>query len=98
MDDLPEFGDYNTNVDGGIYIGGENPFLVKQQDFYFSDGKEGSIFVITDVNHIVPQIKSSAIQMLISFIMIICFTASVLTIWIYQGLLRPLNTLRIAIQ
>ncbi len=93
---LPAFGDYNTNVDGGIYVGGENPFLVKQQDFYYSDGSEGSVFVITDVNNIVPQIKSSAVQMVIAFIMIICFTASILTLWIYRGLLRPLNTLRVA--
>lgn len=94
--EIPAFGDYNANVDGGIYVGGKNPFLIKQQDFYFTDGSEGSIFVITDVNNIVPQIKSFAVQMVVAFIMIICFTASILTLWIYRGILRPLNTLRIA--
>lgn len=93
---LPRFGIYSTEVDGGLYIGGENPCLVKQQDFYFKDGGEGSIFVITDVNTMVPQLKSSAIQFAMAFILIMCFTASTLTFWIYRSILRPLNTLRIA--
>ena len=38
---LPQFGVYSTDVDGGIYVGGKNPFLLKQQDFYYSDGTGG---------------------------------------------------------
>lgn len=91
---LPEFGVYSTDVDGGIYVGGKNPFLLKQQDFYYSDGSQGTIFVITDVNTLVPQIKSSAIQAVVSFIMIIVITALILIVWLYRGILRPLNTLK----
>lgn len=94
--DLPKFGIYSTEVDGGLYIGGANPILIKQQDFYYKDGSEGSIFVITDVNTMVPQLKTSAIQFAISFIIIMCFTASILILWIYRSILMPLNTLRIA--
>lgn len=93
---LPKFGVYNTDVDGGIYVGGKNPFLIKTQDFYFSDGEEGTIFVITDLNILVPQIKAVAIQSIISFLIIIIFTAFILLIWIYRGILRPLKILRIA--
>lgn len=93
---LPKFGVYNVEVDGGIYIGGDNPFLVKQQDFYYSDGAEGSIFVITDVNIMMPQLKSSIIQMVIAFIFILCLSASILIIWVYRGIIRPLNVLKIA--
>ena len=93
---LPKFGVYNTNVDGGIYLGGKHPFLIKTQDFYFRDGSEGTIFVITDLDILVPQIKSVAIQSIISFLIIICITASILLLWIYRGIIRPLNILRIA--
>jgi signal transduction histidine kinase len=93
---LPKFGIYNTDVDGGMYVGGKNAFLVKSQDFYFSDGAEGTIFVITDLNIIVPQIKAVAIQSIISFLIIICFTASILMFWIYRSIIKPLNILRIA--
>jgi signal transduction histidine kinase len=95
-DDLQEFGAYSTEVDGGIYIGGKNPFLVKAQDFYFTDGGEGTIFVITDLNTLVPQIKAAATQSAISFIFILFFTAMILMLWIYRSILSPLNALRIA--
>jgi signal transduction histidine kinase len=94
-DNLQEFGAYNTDVDGGIYIGGKNPYLVKAQDFYFSDGGEGTIFVITDLNTLVPQIKEVAKQGIISFFIILCFTALILMLWIYRSIIRPLNILRV---
>lgn len=93
---LPRFGIYTTEVDGGIYIGGQNAFLVKQQDFYFEDGGEGSVFVITDVNTLVPQVKATAIQFMLSFIIIICLTAVGLVYWIYKSLIHPFNILRLA--
>ncbi|WP_243182313.1 sensor histidine kinase [Anaerocolumna cellulosilytica] len=93
---FPLFGEYTTDREGGIYIDENRPFLLKQQDFYYSDGTEGSIFVITDVNTLVPQIKSSAIQVVCSLVFIVIITAAVLIIWIYKSILRPLNTLHAA--
>lgn len=95
-DNLQKFGVYNTDVDGGMYIGGKHPFLVKAQDFYYSDGGEGTIFVISDLNILVPQIKAVAIQSAIAVLLIISFTAMILLLWIYRGIIKPLNILRIA--
>lgn len=92
---LQKFGDYNTDIDGGTYIGGKHPFLVKAQDFYFSDGGEGTVFVVTDLNTLIPQIKAVAIQSVISVLVILMLTAIMLLIWIYRGILRPLNVLRV---
>ncbi|MDF2908983.1 MAG: hypothetical protein K0R34_4304 [Herbinix sp.] len=92
---LQKFGEYSTDVDGGMYVGGKQPFLVKSQDFYFSDGSEGTVFVITDLNTLVPQIKELVSQTMISFLFILIFTALILMLWIYRGILRPLNMLRI---
>ncbi|HHV09318.1 MAG TPA: HAMP domain-containing histidine kinase [Clostridiales bacterium] len=95
-DDLQNFGVYSTEVDGGTYIEGKNPFLVKAQDFYFSDGGEGTIFVITDLNTLVPQLKAVVMQFAISFFFILLFTALILSFIIYRSILRPLNVLRFA--
>lgn len=92
---LQKFGDYNTDIDGGTYIEGRHPFLVKAQDFYFSDGEEGTVFVITDLNTLIPQIKSLAVQSVISVLFVLMFTAIILMLWIYRGIIRPLNVLRI---
>ena len=91
---LPNFGEYDTILDGGIYISGKNPVLLKNQDFYYSDGEEGTIFIVTDVTTLVPQIKNSAIQVVISFLVIIIITATILIFWLYRGMIRPLNTLK----
>lgn len=95
-EDLPSYGEYTTDMEGGMYIDNVIPFLLKQKDFLFSDGAKGSIFVITDVDTMVPQIKYSAIQMVCAVVFIIMVTAGVLIIWIYSSILRPINTLHAA--
>ncbi len=91
---LPEFGNYSTDMDGGIYIGDKNSVLIKQQDFYFQDGSEGSIFIVTNVNVLMPQLKDSLILLIICMIVIINITALLLIAWLYRGVLQPLNKLR----
>lgn len=80
--------------DGGVYIGGENPFLVKQQQFSFPSGEKGSFCIITDVNSMVLRLKSAGTFAVIWGIAIIVATAFILVGWLYMGILRPLNALR----
>ncbi len=93
---LPDFGEHNTDLDGGIYVGEKTPVLIKHQDFYFSDGSEGSIFIVTEVNVLMPQLKNSLIQIIVCMIAIIGITAVVLVVWLYRTIIRPLNTLKVA--
>ena len=93
---IPKFGKYTGTVEGGLYVDGQYPFLLKQQDFHFSDGTEGSVIIITELDTLIPQIKASAIQLLLSLISIIILTASVLIIWIYRSVIIPINTLHAA--
>lgn len=91
---LPNYNNHSTEVDGGIYLGGKNPILLKQQDFVYQDGSEGTVFVLTDVDNIVPQLKASAIQAVISFVLIIIITAFILIVWLYRGIIKPLDVLK----
>ncbi len=92
---LQKFGEYSTDVDGGMYVNGKSPFLVKSQDFYFTDGSEGTVFIITDLNTLFPQIKALISQTTLSFLLVLIFTALMLMLWIYRSILKPLNILRI---
>lgn len=92
--ELPSYRSYGVDVDSGTYLGGQNPLLVKQHDFHFSDGKAGSVFIITAVDNFMPKLRVLAVQAVLSFILVICITASILTWWIYRGMVRPLNVLR----
>ena len=94
QNNLPAVGTYNTEVDGGLYIGGRHPFLIKQQDFTYTDGALGTIYVLTDVNNIIPQIKTTIIQAICSFVVIIVITAFILIFWLYRGIIHPLNVLK----
>lgn len=84
---------YTTEVDGGIYVGGEHPFLVKLQEFSCC-GEEGLVMLFTDVNNVVPQVKRFALQAACAFIGIILITACILIIWLYRGIIHPLNILK----
>ena len=93
---LPKFGEFDTDIEGGFYIDANTPVLLKQQDFYFKDGSEGSIFIITDARNLIPQIKSSFIQLLFAYMVVTLLTAVVVVYWIYLSIIKPLNILRIA--
>ncbi len=91
---IPDAGSIEVTYDGGVYVGGNVPFLVKQQNFLFSNGEPGSFYIITDVSSMVLRLKSAATVVIFGSIMTIVFTASILVAWLYQGILKPLNALK----
>ena len=91
---VPDTGAIETTYDGGVYVSGNTPFLVKQQNFMFSDGEAGSFYIITDVNSMVLRLKSAATIVIFGSIMTIIFNAFILVAWLYQGILKPLNALK----
>ncbi len=91
---IPDAGSIEVTYDGGVYVSGNVPFLVKQQNFFFSDGEPGSFYIITDVNSMALRLKSAATIVIFGSIMTIVFTAGILVAWLYQGILKPLNALK----
>lgn len=91
-------GNLDVNYDGGVYVGGQYPFLAKQQTFKFSDGTTGSFCIITDVNSMVMKLQGTASGAIFWSIMTIVFTALILVAWLYQSMIKPLNALRRATQ
>jgi len=91
---IPDAGSIEVAYDGGIYVAGQVPFLVKQQNFTFSNGEQGSFYIITDVNSMALRLKSAATIVIFGSIMTIVFTAGILVAWLYQGILKPLNALK----
>ena len=73
---------------------GDTQYLVRHKDMVFSDGEQGTAFLISDVYQILPRMRPVAVQIAFTIFLIIIISASILTIWIYQGILRPINELR----
>lgn len=92
---LPDYGSKLPEGEIGYYYD-DMQNMVKQLDFKFSDGSEGSIFMVTRVNSIIS--KSLLFDMLIAIILILLFTSSMLTRWIHKGVFEPVRELNIAMQ
>ena len=94
--ELPVFGLYRDCKSGNTYLEGNPPVFLKYMDFYFSGGEQGTVFILTDFDAFLPQIRHIVIEFAIAFPLILILTAALLIIWIYRGILKPLNVLKIA--
>lgn len=92
---LPDFGQSAPIPETGYYYDQLHKF-VKQADFYFPDGSEGSLFIVTPVSNLFS--KFFIIDMLIAIFCILLFTAAMLTRWIYKGFFQPVRDLNVAMQ
>lgn len=91
---IPNSSQMRHMSEDGVYVGGENSFLIKAHEFRFSDGTSGIVYIVTMVSGWMPAIKAIFAQFIISFLLIILFTAAILILWIYRGIVRPLHVLR----
>lgn len=96
---LPEYGsDAVQNASSGFYIEGEEQALVKQIDFQFQGGDKGSAFIVTAMDQMLPEAKRILLDFMLSIVLILIFTAGMLTMWIYQGIINPIRKLEAAAQ
>lgn len=95
---LPEYGNYNEENENGTYVGGKFQILIKQVDFVDLDNDTCSIFIITDVSQAIPEVSKLIGDTLVSIVLILVLTAIILILWIYRGVVDPLNRMKIATQ
>ena len=91
---LPSGEELKAVSESGTYVGGDDAFLVKSHSFSFSDGSVGTVYVITLVSGWVPAIKAMFFQFVLCLLAILLFTASILLLWIYGGMVRPISILK----
>ena len=92
--ELPPYGNGNEDIEGGIYLDGDSQHLLKQIDFVFPDGEDGSLFLVSNVDELIPVVESMLREMVISGILILCFTGVALTTWVYRSIWCPLGQLQ----
>lgn len=94
IEQLPEYGETDTDSENGIYLGGEVQALVKQIDFLYPSGEEGSAFIVTDVSTVIPEVEDFFKDMIIGIVLVLILTALALILWIYRGVMRPLGKMQ----
>lgn len=95
---LPEYGNTPMDADGGTYIDGEEQALIKQIDFSYPDGSEGSAFIVTMLEESVPEVKSLMVDVIVAILVILVLTACMLSVWMYTSLINPIRKLQAAAQ
>ena len=95
FDRLPTYGQGCPNRDAGYYYN-DLQKLVRQVDFVFQDGSNGSIFIVTKINSVIS--KSFLADMMVAIILILLFTSIMLTRWINKSIFKPVHELNIAMQ
>lgn len=92
---LPVYGQESERADSAFYFNDLRK-LVKQVDFRFSDGAEGSVFIVTRITSVIS--KTFLMDMFLAIIFILVLTSMVLTQWIHKGVFSPINRLNLAMQ
>ncbi|MNM43115.1 Sensor protein kinase WalK [compost metagenome] len=64
-----------------------------QQDFYFKDGSEGSVFYILDKSHLTQLFKRNISGLFIGICLILVSTHGILTYLVYKSIIKPLKEL-----
>lgn len=97
FDMLPSFHVENVehNMNRSVYYDSMKK-LVRQMDFFFPDGDEGSLFVITRGNTAFSKLL--ILYMAIAIMVILILTSWFLTKWIGKGVFTPINQLNKAMQ
>lgn len=91
---LPAYG-FSVSADGNFFVS-QGSKLVRQRDFKFSDGEEGSLFIVLSARKLIAKPFLSSMCIAIAFIMV--FTSLMLTLWIRKGLFTPISELNVAMQ
>ena len=92
---LPDYGEGDISEDSGFYYDEFDKF-VKQLDFEFPDGSQGSVFVVSRVNALIS--RHLLVDMMVAIVLILVFTGFMLTRWIHKGVFNPINELNMAMQ
>ena len=91
---LPEYEE--EKQEDKIYYFNDVQRIVKQINFRFSDGSEGTLFIVTHIKSLIS--KTLLIDMIIAIVLILVFTSLMLTRWIHKGVFLPVNELNTAMQ
>ncbi len=95
---LPDYGEQISSNDDWINIRTNDHLLIKQVDFKFEDGSEGSAFIVSDMNKLYPGLKRMISDIIIIGIIVLVCTALCMTLWIYMGISKPVKKLKKATQ
>jgi len=93
---FPSFSKNNIGNNSNIFLDTDNNFLIRWKDFYYTDNSKGQVFLVTDLSKLMPYWKNSLRDIMLCFLLIIIITGTIILVWLYHSIVKPLNILHVA--
>lgn len=90
---LPQFGGVTTGQRTLYYNADKEPNMLRQIDFDFPDGGDGSIFLVTSAKTVKTARMQMNLDIFLAILTVLVLTAIVLIIWNYQGIVPRIKKL-----
>jgi histidine kinase len=68
-------------------------YILSKQDFYFTDGRAGSIFYALNTNGFKNAFRENSLVVIITALIILTLSTGVLTYWVSKTIIKPLKEL-----
>lgn len=78
----------------GSFVTGSAPYHLKQLQFRFRDGAEGTIQVFTPVAIVMEQVQGTIAKIVVSSIIVLLLVVAISFTWLYQSIVQPLEKLK----
>ena len=65
-------------------------------DFVYPAGEQGSAFIVTNISNVIPEVEEFVMDMMFGVAIVLVLTGFLLIVWIYRGIMGPLNKMRVA--
>ncbi len=91
---LEQLKKYDGDMSGGLYLGGNLQMLVNCIDFNCSNGSVGRLFILTHIEHIVPQVKNMLILFLGFLAVMLVAASGCISMWVYRSMVTPIKSLK----
>ena len=96
LEDIPIQSSYDEPASHLTYIDNKTSSIIKEISFYFTDHALGQALLVVDFSNVPSRWFSAVKDIVLAIFLILFSTGTLLVIWIYQSILRPLDTLRLA--
>ncbi len=94
-EDLSQLEAYDETVSSaGYYVGGSKRSMVKQINILFTDGSNGCAYIVTAFSEVSTEFRAAFLEIIVLIILVLCAVVLIMTVWIYNGISRPVMNLR----
>ncbi len=93
---LPSYDEIGSGKMKNFYVDNEEQFLIKAEKFEYEDKSKGVIYIVTKTEEQLEEVSILLTEIAIIAVLIFILTAMLLTIWLYNTVMKPLRNLKAA--